>query len=172
MSPPHSSSKLPTLTQQPRTNSSPWDIHNQPADYIGDRLALFALGSLATMANLSPLISVPGDVPHLGHSVQIYEPGFTIVWACIVGGHLTVLIATVLSGWRAEQEAPEQESHEMNRSVEDDGSRVQLVSGESGGGDGGRLEGGGSIRRGERGLSEERRNEPQGTTGERGYHYV
>ena len=155
-----------------RTNSSPWDIHNHTADYVGDRLALFALGSLATMANLNPLISVPGDVPYLGHSVDIFEPGFTIVWACIVGAHLAVFVATVLSGWRAEQETPGQESHEMNRRVEEDESRVQLVRGESGGGDTGRAEEGRSIRRGERRLGEERGIEEQGTPGEQGFNFV
>lgn len=103
----------------PRTNSSPWDIHNQTADYVGDRLALFALGSLATMATLNPLIPVPGDVPYLGHSVKTYEPGYTILWACIVGAHLAVLIATVLSGWLVEQEMPGQELQGMNRRDEE-----------------------------------------------------
>ena len=155
-----------------RTNSSPWDIHNQAADYVGDRLALFAIGSLATMANLNPLISVPGDVPYLGHSVKTYEPGFTILGACMVGTHLAVLFATVLLGRWAEQETPGQESHEMNRRVEEDESREQLVSGESEGGDIGRAEEGGSIRRGERELSEERSNEEQGTPREQGFNYV
>ena len=160
------------MLTHPRTNSSPWDIHTHTADYVGDRLALFALGSLATMANLSPLISVPGDVPHLGHSVEIYEPAFTIVCACIVGAHLAVFVATVLSGWRAEQETPRLELHGMDRRAEEDESRVQLVRGESGGGDVGRAEEGGSIRRGERGLSEERGIEEQGTPGEQGFDYV
>ena len=43
---------------------------------------------------------------------------------------------------------------------------------ESGGGDIGRAEEGGSIRRGERRLSEERGIEEQGTATERGFHYV
>ena len=153
------------MLTHPRTNSSPWDIHGHTADYVGDRLALFALGSLAAMANLSPLISVPGDVPFLGSSLQIYEPGFTIVWAWIVGAHLAVLVATVLSGWRAEQESPGQELDDMSGNAEGDRSTSQLVTGESGGGDIGRAEEG---RRGERGISEERSIEEQGTPREQG----
>ena len=108
------------------------------------------------MANLNPLIPVPGDVPHLGHSVQIYEPGFTILWACIVGAHLAVLIATLSSGWWGEQETPGQELSGMNSRVQEDDSRTELVGEESGGGDIGRAGEGGSVGRGERGISEER----------------
>ena len=163
------------MLTHPRTDNSPWDVHNHTADYVGDRLALFALGSLATMANLSPLISVPGDVPYLGHWVEMNEPGFTVVWACIVGGHLAVFIATVLSVWRAERKTPGQELQGMDRRAEEGESRLQLVRGESGGGDFGRVEESGSIRRGSVcGISEERGGiEEQGTLGgERSFHYV
>ena len=118
------------------------------------------------MANLNRLIFVEGDVPHLGHSVQIYEPGFTILCACIVGVHLAVFLATLLSGWRAEPETPGQELHGMDRRVEANESGEQLMGGESGGR---RVVGSGSIRREERG---ERGIDAQGTPGERGYHYV
>ena len=124
------------------------------------------------MANLNRLISVEGDVPYLGHSVQIYEPGFTILCACIVGVHLVVFLATVLSGLRGEQETPGTELHGMDRRVEGDESRRQLVRGDSGGGDVGWVEEGGSVRQEEPGLGEERGVEEQGTRGERGFQYV
>ena len=162
----HASSILLTLTHS-WTNSSPWDIRKLTADEVGDRLALFALGSLVAMANLGPLIQVPGDVPHLGHSVQTYEPAFTIVWTCIVGTHLAVFVATVLSGRRAEQETPGQELQNMMRRAAEDESRAQLV-----GGDTGRAEGGGSIRRGQREPSEERSIEEQPTSGAQGFDHV
>ena len=168
---PQISPNLPLLNH-PRTSSSPWDIHNHTADYVGDRLALFALGSLVTMANLNRLISVEGDVPHLGHSVQIYEPGFTILCACIVGVHLAVFLATVLSGWRTEQETPGTELHGVDSRVEGNESRRQLVGEESRGGDFGWVEEGGSIRREEPGVGEERGVEEQETPGQRGFQYV
>ena len=81
--------------------SSPWEIHTHSADYVGDRFALFALGSLITMANLNPLIPIHGDVPHLGHSVVKYEPWFTILCTCIVGAHLVITAATMVLVRRA-----------------------------------------------------------------------
>ncbi|KAL8735710.1 MAG: hypothetical protein Q9181_002733 [Wetmoreana brouardii] len=54
-------------------SGSPWDIHHPPtpsASYVGDRFALFALGSLANMATLNLPIRIPGNVPYLGHSVE------------------------------------------------------------------------------------------------------
>ena len=115
------------------------------------------------------MIRVPGYVPYLGHSVQINEPGFTILWACIAGAHLAVLVATVLSGRRAEQETLAQDSHEMNRRPGGDESRERLVRGENGGGDIGRAEEGRSSRRGERGISEERSIVEQEPATERGF---
>ncbi|KAL9604703.1 MAG: hypothetical protein Q9179_001770 [Wetmoreana sp. 5 TL-2023] len=73
-------------------SGSPWDIHRPPApsaSYVGDRFALFALGSLANMATLNPLMQIPGHVPYLGHMV-VTDFGGTGV-----GG--------VREGWSAEQ---------------------------------------------------------------------
>lgn len=78
---------LSILDAHPR---STWDIHGKSGDEIGDQFALFALGSLANMATLNPSIQIPGNLSHLGHSVTVYEPWFSILWTCIVGTHLAV----------------------------------------------------------------------------------
>ena len=117
--------------------------------YIGDRLALFALGSLATMANLNPTILIPGDVPYLGHRVEMYEPWFAIIWACIVGVHLAVFVATVVWGWRAGREKEDTELQTLDGRGERDGSMVGLVEGGASGGNIERSEKGGRIVSGE-----------------------
>lgn len=63
---------------------------------MGDRFALFALGSLANMATFNPLIQIPGNLTHLGHSTAVYEPWFAIVWSFIAGAQLGVLVVV---GW-------------------------------------------------------------------------
>lgn len=139
------------------TYSSPWDIHTHTADVVGDRLALFALGSLISMANLNPLIPIIGDVPYLGHSLVTYEPWFTIIWVCIVGAHLAVTAATVIAGWRAKQGMPDQEMDRMDnrRAEEGDELREHLVKGQSEGED---TENGGSVRSGGEHRHNERRS--------------
>ena len=136
--------------------SSPWEIHTHAADYVGDRFALFALGSLITMANLNPRIRIPGTVPHLGHSVVRNEPGFTIVYACIVAAHLAITATTVMLAWRAKRETPDLEMHNMGGNTEGMESREELVGGASGSEYGGRAEERGSIRGGDYDLGERR----------------
>ncbi|ERF68528.1 hypothetical protein EPUS_05667 [Endocarpon pusillum Z07020] len=46
-------------------SGSAWEVHHKDADEVGDRFALFALGSLANMAALNPPIQIPGTVPYL-----------------------------------------------------------------------------------------------------------
>ena len=151
--------------------SSPWEIHNHAADYVGDRLALFALGSLINMAHVNPLIAIPGGVPYLGHSLVTYEPWFMIVWVCIVGAHLAVTVATVLSeGWPAKQGMPEQEMDGMERAKEANESREDLVRGRNEDAD---IEDGGSVWGGGEPQPDERRSiEDQETARQRGFNYV
>ena len=81
------------FTAHPR---SAWKIHHKDADEVGDRFALFALGSLANMATLNPTIQIPGNVPNLGHKVKVYEPWFSIPWAWMVSTHLAVFGAIAI----------------------------------------------------------------------------
>ena len=98
------------------------------------------------MANVNPLIAIAGEVPYLGHRLVTYEPWFTIIWVCIVGTHLAVTAATVLSGrGAAEQGMPEQEMDRMERVEEVNESRENLVRGQNEGED---TEDSGSIRGG------------------------
>ncbi|KAL8703959.1 MAG: hypothetical protein Q9201_002860 [Fulgogasparrea decipioides] len=112
-------------------SGSPWDIHRPPApsaSYVGDRFALFALGSLANMATLNPLMQIPGHVPYLGHMVVTYEPWFAIVWTCIVGAHLGILVALVLvESGRAGQRSSSAIELSLRGAGRDD-SRVGLVN--------------------------------------------
>ncbi len=155
------------------TCSSAWEIHTHSADYVGDRLALFALGSLASMATYNPPISILGHVPHLGHSVVTYEPWFAIIWACIVGAHLAVFVATVIWDWRSSRdEMVDGVMLSVVGRVEPDESREELVGGERGGGDTGGAEERGSFGGGERGRSEERGSEERETAGQQGAEWI
>ena len=46
------------------------------------------------MATLNPPIQTTGHLPRLGHSLQVYEPYFAITFACIVGVHLAIFVAS------------------------------------------------------------------------------
>ena len=60
-------------------------------------MAEFALGSLATMANLNPSIQIWGGVPHLGSHLTVYghwRPAIALL-ASIVGLHFALIITVV-----------------------------------------------------------------------------
>lgn len=111
---------LDVLIMESITNStahprSAWGVHHKEADEVGDRFALFALGSLANMATLNPVIQIPGTVPYLGHSLKVYEPWFAILWAFIVGSHLALLSGVVI--WarkRGHSETSNRELHSVH----------------------------------------------------------
>ena len=90
---------------------SAWEIHGREADEVGELFAKFALGSLATMAKFNPQIYIPGQVPHLGRRLAIYQPYFTILLACVVASHLAIFGATVF--W-------------MKKSGTNDGNAMQM----------------------------------------------
>ena len=98
-------------------------------DEVGDRFALFALGSLANMATLNPVIQIPGNVPYLGHSLKVYEPWFAILWAFIVSSHLALLAAVVI--WarkKGHSEKSNAELHSVHNQANDSGeSQDDLV---------------------------------------------
>ena len=85
-----------SLTLHGMKPRSAWEVHHKDADEVGDRFALFALGSLANMAALNPTIEIDGDVPYLGHRVKVYEPWFAILWACIAGTHFAVTVLVMI----------------------------------------------------------------------------
>ena len=74
---------------------SPLDIHGKEANQVGEQFAAFTLGSLATMVSKNPQIQIPGHLPHLGHSLTLYEPYLAILMAFIVAMHLVTFIATI-----------------------------------------------------------------------------
>ena len=92
--------RMPADLNDPR---SELDIHGKEADQVGEQFAAFALGSLATMINTNPQIRIPGHLPHLGHSVTLYEPYFAILVAFIVGTHFVIFIATIYWARGAEE---------------------------------------------------------------------
>ena len=71
------------------------DIYGKEADQVGEQFAAFSLGSLATMVSRNPQIQIPGHLPHLGHSLTLYEPYLALLMAFIVVTHLAVFIATI-----------------------------------------------------------------------------
>lgn len=77
-------------------DKTPWDIQSGEVEEVGGLFARFAMGSLAMLATIHPrMVNITGHVPHLGHSVKVYEPYFTVLLACIVVAHFAVFAATV-----------------------------------------------------------------------------
>lgn len=63
-------------------------------------LQSFALGSLATMANLNPPVRALGHVPFRGHRVEVYMPYFAILVVCIAAALLVISTVTIVRSWK------------------------------------------------------------------------
>ena len=53
--------------------STPWEVHFLPDERVRANMAEFALRSLAGMVEANPVISLPGQVPHLGSHLTVHK---------------------------------------------------------------------------------------------------
>ena len=60
------------------------ELHFQNATKAGANMVEFAIRSLSTMAFRNPSIQVPGLVPYLGTSIEVYWKYVRILCGCIV----------------------------------------------------------------------------------------
>lgn len=75
--------------------SSHWEAHNLNASGVGARMAEFAIGSIATMANLNPTQEKQDVLPVLGYKLSIEWPYVITLIVCISGTHC-VLVGLML----------------------------------------------------------------------------
>ena len=65
--------------------STPWEVHFLPDERASANMAEFALRSLAGMAEANPVISLPGQLPHLGSHLTIHKLFYAIFIVLTVG---------------------------------------------------------------------------------------
>ena len=68
--------------------STPWEVHYLPDERAGANMAEFALRSLAVMVEANPVISLPGQVPHLGSHLTIHKSFCYGILIALTVGHL------------------------------------------------------------------------------------
>ena len=78
------------------SGSSAYETHFAQPDRVGAFMAEFALGSLATMARLNPLIETQGMVPYLGSRLDVHWNYMIILVIGIAAVHLLLLVGSII----------------------------------------------------------------------------
>lgn len=76
--------------------SSYWQTQNLSAADVGAKMAEFAIGSLAVMADLNPQITVQGTVPILGYQLSVKWESLIPLVAGVAGVHFLLVILMLL----------------------------------------------------------------------------
>ncbi|MCJ1427942.1 hypothetical protein MMC29_005849 [Sticta canariensis] len=87
---------------------SPWETGNLDASGVGAMMSEFAIGSLASMANLNPQLKQQGTLPVLAFSLSVKWVYVIILAVCIVCAHC-ILVALML--WIARSVVVAHDSH-------------------------------------------------------------
>ncbi|KAL9009177.1 MAG: hypothetical protein Q9173_005772 [Seirophora scorigena] len=72
-----------------------WETDSLPAQAVGRRMAEFAIGSLASMANYNLQARIPGTLPTLGYSLSMHWE-FIIALAAVITGVHCLLVGLIL----------------------------------------------------------------------------